>query len=40
MIDLSQYDTSYDLQLIKLMIEILKPYILFKKPSDIFQEKD
>ena len=33
MIDFTQYDTSYELQSIQLMIEILKPYILFKKPD-------
>ena len=33
MIDFTQYDTSYELQSIQLMIEILEPYILFKKPD-------
>jgi len=31
MIDFTQYDTSYELQSIQLMIEILKQYILFEK---------
>ena len=33
----TKYDTSYELQSMQLMIEILKPYILFKKS---IQEKD
>ena len=34
MIDFTKYDTSYELQSIQLMIDILKPYILFKKSSE------
>ena len=34
MIDFTKYDTSYELQSIQLMIDILKPYILFKNSSE------
>ena len=34
MINLTNYDTSYELQSIQLMIEILEPYILFKKQDN------
>ena len=38
-INLSEYDISYEIQFIQLMIELLKPYILFEKPSEIFQDR-
>ena len=38
-INLLDYDVSYDIQYMKLMIEILKPYIHFQKPSTIFEDR-
>tara|TARA_B100000686_G_C16722579_1_gene935842 strand:+ start:290 stop:853 length:564 start_codon:yes stop_codon:yes gene_type:complete len=34
MIDFTTYDTSYELQSMQLMIDILQPHIFFKKPTE------
>tara|TARA_B100001094_G_scaffold25476_1_gene21264 strand:+ start:2049 stop:2666 length:618 start_codon:yes stop_codon:yes gene_type:complete len=38
-INLKDYDINYELQYAELMIRVLKPYIIFMKPSEIFEDR-
>lgn len=39
-INLENYDIKYDLQYMKLMVLLLEQYILFKRPSEMFQNTE